>query len=191
MKEIICNIKSDLFRVTGQCGFFSFLKCLYSSPGFKFLFYFRLSQRYSRITPFGFFSYLFYKHCSIKYGFQIPLSVSLGKGLAFPHFGNIVINSKVSIGDNCNILHGVTLGNVKYGKNVGSPRIGNNVFIGPGSVIIGGINVGNNTLIVANSFVNVNVPDNCIAIGNPCKIISSSISANVHMINNLSDFKQC
>lgn len=191
MIELIKILKFDLFRVCGKSDFFSFIKIFYSSPGFKFLFYFRFSQKYSRFSFLGFFSYLFYKHCSIKYGFQIPLSVSLGKGLAFPHFGNIVINSKVSIGNNCNILHGVTLGNVKYGKHVGSPRIGNNVFIGPGSVIIGGINVGNNTLIVANSFVNVNIPDNCIAIGNPCKIISSSISANVHMINNLSDFKQC
>lgn len=50
------------------------------------------------------------------------------------HFGTIVINSKAKVGYNCNIAHGVTIGQANRGKLKGFPTIGNNVGIGTGSV---------------------------------------------------------
>jgi acetyltransferase-like isoleucine patch superfamily enzyme len=50
-------------------------------------------------------------------------------------------------------------------------KIGNNVQIGANSVILKGITIGNNVIIGALSLVNKDIPDNCIAVGNPCKII--------------------
>ena len=50
-------------------------------------------------------------------------------------------------------------------------KIGNNVQIGANSVILKGVTIGNNVVIGALSLVNKDIPDNCIAVGNPCKII--------------------
>jgi len=58
---------------------------------------------------------------SIKYGFQILRAVRIGRGVYLPHFGNIVINSKTIIGDNCNILQGVAIGSAKRGGIERSP----------------------------------------------------------------------
>lgn len=54
----------------------------------------------------------------------------------------------------------------KRGKRAGNPQIGNRVYIAAGAVIVGKIKIGNNVLIAANSFVNFDVPDNSIVIGN-------------------------
>ncbi len=50
-------------------------------------------------------------------------------------------------------------------------RIGNNVFIGYGSVVLKGVTIGDNTVIGANSVVTRDIPANVIAGGNPCKVI--------------------
>lgn len=51
--------------------------------------------------------------------------------------------------------------------------IGNNVFIGYGCTILKGVTIGNNSVIGANSVVSINIPPNCIAGGNPCKVIKN------------------
>lgn len=55
----------------------------------------------------------------------------------------------------------------------GGVSIGNNVFIGMHSTILKGVHIGNNVIIGANSLVNKDIPDNCVAAGNPCKVIMS------------------
>lgn len=50
-------------------------------------------------------------------------------------------------------------------------KIGNNVQIGANSVVLKGITIGNNVIIGALSLVNKDIPDNCIAVGSPAKII--------------------
>ena len=59
-------------------------------------------------------------------------------------------------------------------KNPGAPVIGNNVFIGAGAKIIGGISIGNNVRIGANATIYKNVPDNCTVVcGGGMRIILS------------------
>ena len=106
-----------------------------------------------------------------KYGFQIPVGTKIGKGFYIGHFGTLVINGKAEIGDNCNVAHNVTIGQENRGKRKGFPVIGNKVWIGTGSVIVGKIKIGNNVLIAPNSYVNTDVPSNSLAIGNPLKIV--------------------
>lgn len=48
--------------------------------------------------------------------------------------------------------------------------IGNNVFIGINAVIVGNIHIGSDVLIAPNSYVNIDVPDHSIVIGNPAAI---------------------
>jgi serine O-acetyltransferase len=54
----------------------------------------------------------------------------------------------------------------------GAPRLGNNVYVGPGSKLFGNITIGNNVAIGANAVVNTDVPDNVTVGGVPAKIIS-------------------
>ena len=60
---------------------------------------------------------------------------------------------------------------IPRGKNRGTPVIGDNVWIGTGSVIVGKIIIGSNVLIAPNAFVNMDVPSNSLVIGNPARII--------------------
>lgn len=56
-------------------------------------------------------------------------------------------------------------------KKKGAPTIGNSVYIGLNSTIIGGITIGDDVLIAPNTFINEDIPSHSIVIGNPCKII--------------------
>lgn len=69
----------------------------------------------------------------------------------------IIVSHNAVIGENVTIFHQVTIGEGKGG----APTIGNNVYIGAGAKIIGGIKIGNNVNIGANCVVFMDVPDNC------------------------------
>lgn len=114
---------------------------------------------------------LIYQRYKIKYMTDIPAKTVIGKGFKIEHIGGIVINPQAVLGDNVTILNNVLIGMEKRGKRAGNPIIGNHVYIATGAVIVGKIRIGNNVLIAANSFVNHDVPDNSIVIGN--KIIHS------------------
>lgn len=89
----------------------------------------------------------------------------------------------IDIGEDVQITGGVTVLTHGYDWSVikgvygdilgssGKVTIGNNVFIGTKSTIIKGVTIGNNVIIGANSLVNKDIPDNCVAAGNPCRII--------------------
>ena len=54
---------------------------------------------------------------------------------------------------------------------MGAPIIGNRVFLGINSTVVGKITIGDDVLIAPNSYVNCDVPSHSVVIGNPCKII--------------------
>ena len=57
---------------------------------------------------------------------------------------------------------------LQYNKDV---HIGENVWIGAGSIIVPGVSIGKNTVIGAGSVVTKDIPDNVVAVGNPCKVL--------------------
>jgi serine O-acetyltransferase len=118
----------------------------------------------------GIFWRVILRHYQIKYGFQIYPETQIGEGFYLGHWGAVVINPKTKIGKNCNIAQGVTIAQSNRGKNIGAPEIGNEVWIGPNAVIVGNIKIGNNVLIAPNAYVNIDIPDNAIVIGNPLLI---------------------
>jgi serine O-acetyltransferase len=117
------------------------------------------------------------RHYQIKYSIQIPYQTQIGKGFRIAHFGNIVINPGTKIGTNFNIANGCTIGN-SGGKKNGVPVIGDCVSLQTNSVVVGGIKIGNNVLIAPNTFVNFDVPDNSIVIGQKAKIIYKEDASN-------------
>ena len=132
-----------------------------------FIYLFRIAQKHPKNTILGKFWRLVLRHFQIKYGFQIYPETQIGEGLYLGHWGSLVINPNAKIGKNCNIAQGVTIAQANRGKNEGVPEIGNEVWIGPNAVIVGKITIGNNVLIAPNAYVNFNVPNNSVVIGNP------------------------
>ena len=57
---------------------------------------------------------------------------------------------------------------MQYNRDI---HIGENVWIGAGSAILAGVNIGRNTVIGAHSVVTRDIPDNVLAVGNPCRVI--------------------
>lgn len=166
-------INHDCYRVIGKkISILNFFKA-YRNQGFRYLFFLRVSFFYKKNPLLYFISRIMMRHYSYKFGFQIPSNTIIGKGLYFSHFGTVVINENAIIGQNCNINHNVTIGRQNRGAKKGSPTIGNCVWFGTGSVVVGKISIGNNVLIAPNSYVNFDVPSNSIVVGNPAKIIEN------------------
>lgn len=95
---------------------------------------------------------------------HFPLEAKVGGGLRLPHRFGIVISGKAQIGENCTIMHEVTIG-IDETKSGRAPQIGNDVFIGAGAKIIGDISIGNYVKIGANAVITKDVADGCTVVG--------------------------
>lgn len=112
-----------------------------------------------------------YEHYKVKYNTDIPARCKIGGGFKIRHLGGIVFNPGVIVGKNVDCLNGVLLGQIDSGVKAGTPIIGDNVFLGTNSIVVGKIKIGNDVLIAPGAYVNFDVPDHSIVIGNPGKII--------------------
>lgn len=108
---------------------------------------------------------------SAVFGLDIHPLAQLGIGLMLDHGTGVVIGETAVVGDNCTLLHGVTLGGT--GKDVGDrhPKVGDNVLIGAGTSILGNIHIGNGAKIGAGSVVLRAIPPGATAVGAPAKIL--------------------
>ena len=79
------------------------------------------------------------------------------------------MHSDVEMGENCSVVSRVLIGTLGLGKK-GVPVIGNNVYIGAGAKILGGIKIVNNVKIGANAVVLKDVPEGVTVVGIPAEI---------------------
>lgn len=119
---------------------------------------------------------LWQKLIEILTGITLPYAASIGPGFYIGHYGNIIVNGKAIIGENCNISQGVTIGESGYGQKSGVPVIGDRVYIAANAVVVGKIHVGNDVIIAANSLVNRDVPEHTTVVGVPAKVVSTHSS---------------
>lgn len=113
------------------------------------------------------------------FGNDIDPYATIGSGVTFGHLSGIIIGKGVVIGKNARIQQNVTIGtkhftphpNIKIkGEELfdyGVPRIGDNVAIGTGAVVVGNISIGDNVTIGALSFITCDIPSNSLAYGIP------------------------
>lgn len=105
------------------------------------------------------------------YNSKIPYTAKIGKGTRFGYGGmGVVIHRESVIGKNCKIAQQVTIGR-GGSRYPGVPIIGDNVYLAKGSIVFGGITIGNNVIVGANAVVNKPVQDNAIVAGVPAKVI--------------------
>ena len=161
--------QNDLYRYYGEKGE-SLKNRMFRPLELKYLYALRKIQCSSNIITQIFFKLRLF-HLSNKSQIQISPNSKIGEGFYIGHTGRIIINPKAILGKNINIATGVTIGQENRGKRSGVPTIGNNCWIGTNAVIVGNIKIGNDVLIAPLSYVNFDVPDHSIVIGNPAKII--------------------
>lgn len=98
----------------------------------------------------------------------IPPQTQIGKDFHIVHAeGSLSIHPDAVIGDRCGVMHNVTIGT---NMGAGAPVIGDDVFIGVNSTVLGRIKIGDRVRIGANTCVTTNVPADSIAVGSPAKI---------------------
>lgn len=125
-------------------------------------------------------------HCD--YGYNIEVGENF-----YVNFGCIFLDvNKIKIGDNVLIAPNVQLYTASHPvdptvrltfKELGFPiTIGNNVWIGGGSIICPGVTIGNNVTIGAGSVVTKDIPDNVVAAGNPCRVIKKLYTDGLNII---------
>ena len=175
------TLKKDLYRYYGSKKR-TLKQKIFPLPQIKFLKIFRKRQSARNIFSKIYFS-LKLSSIQAKTHIQIPHKTKIGPGFYIGHFGRIIINEQAKLGKNINIATGVTIGQENRGKRMGCPTINDNVWIGTNSVIVGKITIGTDVLIAPNSFVNFDVPDHSIVVGNPAKIIHKE-NATENYINN-------
>ena len=147
-------VKKNIFI---QCRDLSLL--LLTNKYFRTLFYYR--------NP-GFFSKILRVFYPKESSFIIDVYTSIGGGVQLAHPFSTILNAD-SIGSNVYVNHLVTVGE----KNGRRPRIGNNVQLHAGCIVIGGITLGDNCIVGAGAVVVKDVPAGVIVVGNPARIINS------------------
>lgn len=173
------DYQEDLFRIFGDISLKHFLKALTWSH-YLFLFSWRKIKAGSKLAP---LYRIIARWAKNKNGIEIPYTVEIGRGFLLQHPYGITVNSQSIVGSNVTIYKGATIGNIKMGKKKGTPVIGDNVYIGLNSTVVGGIKIGSDVLIAPNTYVNFDVPEHSIVIGSP-GVIHQSINATEGYINN-------
>lgn len=98
---------------------------------------------------------------------------SIGPGFCLIHPSSVMIGSGVVIGRNCKLFHEVTLGT---GHIAGTPKLQNNVDVFVGARILGGVSIGNDSMVSANCVVTKDVPDGTIVMSAPNRSIPRTLS---------------
>ena len=105
-------------------------------------------------------------------GIEIHPGAEIGEGLFIDHGMGVVIGETAEIGDDCNIMQGVTLGGTSMHRSKRHPTLRNRVTVGAGAKLIGAVEIGDNARIGAGSVVVTNVPDNATVVGVPGHVVS-------------------
>ena len=155
IKKQSCRIKKQICVELGDGLAFLFL--IHHNRYYRSLFYYRIGPVWAMLIGWW--------KPGDKY-FQISYKTEIGSGMLIAHPYATVLNAE-RIGDNFSCIHCTTLGETDKGR----PTIGNYVTLGANVTIIGPIKIGNNVLIGAGSVVVKDIPDNCVVAGNPAKVI--------------------
>jgi len=110
---------------------------------------------------------------SNHYSADIHPACSMGQGIYLSTTAGVVIGETATVGNDVSILHGVTLGGT--GKELGDrhPKVGHGVVLEDCATVLGNIQVGTGSLVMAKSIVTKPVPPLSIMRGVPAKVIAT------------------
>lgn len=104
-------------------------------------------------------------------GIEIHPGATIGRRFFIDHGMGVVIGETTEIGDDCLLYQGVTLGGTGHERGKRHPTLGSNVVVGTGAKVLGNIRIGDNVKIGAGSVVVHAVPDNSTVVGVPGRVV--------------------
>ena len=173
--------KKDLYRYYGESSE-PLLKKIFRPLEIKYIAVFRKANA-CKFLPLKLFYMLRLMYLSKKTQIQIPARTQIGEGFYIGHLGRVIIHPDAKLGKNINIGTGVTIGMENRGKRKGTPEISDNCWSGTNAVIVGNIKIGSDVLIAPLTYVNFDVPDHSVVIGNPGKIIPKENATEDYVCN--------
>lgn len=172
--------RADVFRIAGDTRRRSLIALVARHRTFRPIFTSRLCS-WSRTwpapaRPLATIARQVHRWAQQQAGMDFPSEASIGPGLAIVHGWGLVVSPDAQIGANVTLFHGVTIGRrdrFAEGTRVvgGAPRIGDEVWIGPGALVVGPLKIGNGARIAGGATVSKDVPDRRLVVGNPGKIL--------------------
>jgi serine O-acetyltransferase len=120
-------------------------------------------------------------------GIEIHPKAVIGSGFFIDHGMGVVIGETSDIGENVTLFQGVTLGGTGKEQGKRHPTLKDNVVVGAGAKILGGIEIGSNVKIGANSVVLRSVPPDTTVVGVPGKIMKRLVPNSLLDHTNLPD----
>lgn len=171
LTELIQLIKED--RLVNDNTFFR--------PGLQAMTVYRFGVWREGITPrllrmpLSFLYRTMYLFIRNVYGIELPSTTVVGRRLRIAHQHAIVVHPKAVIGDDCMIRQGVSVGIARVSKAEldaqVAPVIGDRVEIGANATIIGAVTIGNDVAIGPNTVIVTNIPDNSIVVSPMPRVI--------------------
>lgn len=159
------NIRADLRAYKGNWGAQGFwVMLVYRFGRWRYTIRFGLVRK-----PLSLLYRILFKFVQILTGIELPCEVVVGRNFVIDHFGGIVVSGYARFGDDCRIRNGVVIG-LRHVEDVKAPTFGDDVDIGTGAKILGGIVIGSRVRIGANAVVLSDVPDDHLAVGVPATI---------------------
>lgn len=166
--DCIKLIKSDSYRHNGRHdSIFRIWLGSFSRTSMRFSIWYRLSQHKGWAKPFTRFTL---NRIKLKYGIFIPAKTRIGYGMYIQHCFGIVINPTAVIGNNSHFSQLTSIGaNISQ-----AAKIGNNVYMGPGSIIVDNVEIGSGACIGAGAVVVKSVKQNAVVGGVPAKELNTT-----------------
>jgi Serine acetyltransferase len=158
--------------------------CDWTKPGFRAVAVQRVGVWRMKLepkilrAPFSILYRALFRKIRNTYGIELPYTVQLGRRVIIEHQNAIVIHGDCSIGDDCIIRQGVTMGNRYLDRPFDAPKLGDRVNVGAGAKIFGNVIIGDDVNIGANAVVLSDIPSGKTAVGIPAKILNNSNSGD-------------
>jgi serine O-acetyltransferase len=177
-------IQADAYRFSRRTSFIAILKLFLNNRTFRPVLTMRLCQwTGSHWGPFKLLSRILHRLTQGRAGLDLPWNLDVGHGLLLVHGWGIVINQRAKIGANVTLFNGVIIGQKDTirvdGRSSQYPVVGNEVWIGPHAIIIGGVTVGDGAIIGPGSVVTKDVPAKCVVVGNPARVLRRDAISDV------------
>lgn len=171
MLSIVEDFKAVFKRDPAARTQIGWLEVLLIYSGFHAIFWHRINHFLHSTLRIPFFPRLIAQYVRWFTGIEIHPGAVIGPGFFIDHGMGVVIGETSIIGCDVTIYQGVTLGGTGQERGKRHPTIGDNVVVGVGAKVLGNIRIGNNVKIGGGSVVVHSVPDNCTVVGVPAEIV--------------------
>ncbi|MCP3852606.1 MAG: serine O-acetyltransferase [Gammaproteobacteria bacterium] len=154
----------------------NYFEVLTTYPGVHAMIFFRMNSRLWN-WHLRWLARLFSSLARIITGIEIHPGATIGRRFFIDHGMGVVIGETTTIGDDCTLYHGVTLGGTSWNKGKRHPTLCNDVVVGAGAKVLGPITLENGSRVGSNAVVVKDVPESCTVVGIPGRVITNPESS--------------